>query len=131
VTISYASGQWFETAIWEIYHARLQKPRLRGSANHKEFQGHGDGKPEPEEEKRLYRILMDDRPGTDPWIFFVQRRGGTWENWDNAFFLWIGDHLILLGVGLCTLVGLVTWGVRSCVRRAGVKKGYTRVHHDF
>jgi inositol phosphorylceramide mannosyltransferase catalytic subunit len=130
VTISYASGQWFETAIWETYHARLQKPRQRGSKDHKEFQGHGEGKQEPEEEKRLYRIMMDGRPGADPWIYFTSARGVTWENWDNAFFLWIGDHLILLGLGVCALLGVVGWSVRSCVRRGGAKKGYTRVRHD-
>jgi inositol phosphorylceramide mannosyltransferase catalytic subunit len=144
VTISYASGQWFETAIWEAYHAMLQKPRLRGSKDHKEFQGHlqsgaadgGDGGEggqgeEQEEEGRLYRIMMDDRPGTDPWIYFTHQGGGTWVNWDNALFLWIGDHLILIGVGVCVLLGAVWWGVRTCVRRKSVKRdGYRRVGHD-
>lgn len=131
VTVSYASGQWFETAIWETYHASLRKPRLRGSKDHKEFQGHGEGEQEPEEEQRLYRIMMDSRPGTEPWIYFTHVRGETWENWDNAFFMWIGDHLILLGMGVCALLGLLGYGARSCVRRARVKKmGYTRVHHD-
>jgi len=142
VTISYASGQWFETAIWEAYHAMLQKPRLRGSKDHKEFQGHlqsaaadggegGEEEEEQEEEKRLYRIIMDDRPGTDPWIYFTQQRGGTWVNWDNALFLWIGDHLILIAVGVCVLLGAVWWGVRTSVRRRSVKRdGYRRVGHD-
>jgi hypothetical protein len=106
---------------------------MRGSADHKEFQGHGEaqGGQEEQEEKRLHRIMMDGRPGTDPWIYFTQMRGETWVNWDNALFLWIGDHLILLGLGVCGLLGLAWWGVRSCVRRSSVKKdGYRRVSHD-
>ncbi|KIM94309.1 hypothetical protein OIDMADRAFT_71161, partial [Oidiodendron maius Zn] len=72
VTISYASGQWFETAIWQEYHSSTTP------------------------ENHLYRIMLDNRPGTDPWIFFTQARGETWKNWDNVMFLWIGDHLIVL-----------------------------------
>jgi inositol phosphorylceramide mannosyltransferase catalytic subunit len=146
MTISYASGQWFETAIWETYHAMLQKPRSRGGVGRKQggAQGRNGGgeqqdaqegqgeQGEPENrERRLHRIMMDDRPGTDPWIYFTQKRGGTWKNWDNAMFLWIGDHLILLGLGICSLVGATVWGIRSCVRRKGFKKdGYRRVGHD-
>ena len=88
VTISYASGQWFETAVWETYH-KMQN-----------------------QEKGLHRIMMDDRPGTEPWIFFSQERGGSWVNWDNQMFLWIGDHLILLVLGVFALLWISWWGVR-------------------
>lgn len=106
---------------------------MRGSKDHKEFQGHGEqAQEEMQEEKRLYRIMMDGRPGVDPWIYFTDKRGETWTNWDNAFFLWIGDHLILLGIGACALLGAVGWGARECVRRGKRgKKGYRRVHHDI
>jgi len=108
ITISYASGQWFETSIWQRYHAALPPPSSG-------------------EENRLYRIMMDDRPGTEPWIFFNQMRGGSWVNWDNRMFLWIGDHLILLGLVVVGAVGLVGWGcMRICGRGRG-KKGYSRL----
>jgi inositol phosphorylceramide mannosyltransferase catalytic subunit len=85
VTISYASGQWFETAIWQEYHSSATP------------------------ENHLYRIMMDDRPGTDPWIFFTQARGGTWKNWDNAMFLWVGDHLVLLALVIVGGPSLLCW----------------------
>ncbi len=110
VTISFASGQWYHTAIWEQYHAAL--PRL--------------GNVDPAQENRLYRIIMDDRPGTEPWIYFTHERGGTWVNWDNAFWLWIGEHLILLGLAIFSLICLVLWIVIRCMRAGGKprKKGY-------
>lgn len=99
VTISYASGQWFETAIWQKYHS--QHP-----------------------EERLHRIMMDDRPGTQPWIYFTQERGGTWKNWDNAFFLWIGDHLALLALVVVSGLALLWWSVRRCL---SVHKKYSEI----
>ncbi|KAH7330429.1 hypothetical protein BKA65DRAFT_527996 [Rhexocercosporidium sp. MPI-PUGE-AT-0058] len=68
ITISYASGQWFETSIWEKYHASLPKNGVSRAL-------------------KGYRVMMDDRPNTDPWIFFTQERGGSWVNWDNHFWL--------------------------------------------
>jgi mannosyltransferase OCH1-like enzyme len=111
VTISFASGQWFETAIWEKYHAAL--PRIRE-----------EGTPE----NRLYRIMMDDRPGTDPWIFFTQERGGTWKNWDNEFFLWIGDHKLLLSLIFLALFGLSVYGCVRCYN--GKRRGYAQVKRE-
>ena len=110
-TISYASGQWFETAIWEEYHALLPRPEET-----------------PELEHRLYRLMMDDREGADPWVFFTQARGGTWVNWDNRLFLLIGDHLFVV---LFLVLGSVGVGVLGCLkvfrrRRAGVE--YCRLH---
>jgi mannosyltransferase OCH1-like enzyme len=107
-TISYASGQWFHTAIWQQYHASLTS-----------------------EDKAIHRIMMDDRPGTEPWIFFTQMRGGSWKNWDNVMFLWIGSHLLLLMLGVCTLIGLCGWGVRRILTRrnpryASISKGENR-----
>lgn len=102
-TIHYASGQWFTTAVWEEYHALLPDP-----------------KENPELEHRLYRLLMDDRPGADPWIFFTQERGGTWVNWDNMLFLRLGDPKFWLT--LLSVAGVVCalWlGWRYLRRRRG------------
>ena len=74
---------------------------------------------------------MDDRPGMDHWVFFTQERGGTWVNWDNLMFLWIGDHLILEAFILCGLAGLLWWSVMRCMRRQNGKRkdkeGYKRL----
>ena len=100
ITISYASGQWFETAVWDAYHAALPKASP-------DFLG----------ENRLHRVMMDDRPGNPPWIYFTQMRGGSWRNWDNAVFLWVGDHLILLVLCVCALVALACWVGTRCLAR--------------
>ncbi|KAK4230420.1 nucleotide-diphospho-sugar transferase [Podospora fimiseda] len=109
VTISFASGQWFETAVWEKYHAMLPAP----SEN-------------PDVEHRLYRLIMDDRPEADEWVFFTQERGGTWVNWDNRMFLEIGDHLFLLFATLLGGFAIVSWWAQRCARkyRSG---GYSRL----
>ncbi|KAK3308507.1 nucleotide-diphospho-sugar transferase [Chaetomium strumarium] len=106
VTIMYASGQWFETAIWEEYHSLLPKPEKN-----------------PEHEHRLYRIMMDGRPGAAPWVFFSHSGGGTWNNWDNRLFGAIGNHLFLFFAILLGGIGLLGWvGLRLFRRYMG---GYT------
>ncbi|KAM7210327.1 family 32 putative glycosyltransferase [Rhypophila decipiens] len=103
VTISWASGQWFESAVWEGYHDLLPSASNKGKTT---LEGNGD------DGGQLYRIMMDDREGADEWVFFTQERGGSWINWDNRMFLWIGDHLgvviLMLGaaVGIAACVGL-------------------------
>lgn len=98
---------------------------------HGDALGHGEKEVAEQKEKQLYRIMMDSRPEADPWIFFTQHRGETWVNWDNDFFLWIGDHLILLGMGILVLLWLLWYGGRWCVRRGNAKRnGYRRVTHD-
>ncbi|OQO10919.1 hypothetical protein B0A48_05174 [Cryoendolithus antarcticus] len=84
LTIVYASGQWFLTAMWNAYHRQLltnQPP--------------------------LTRISMDGRAGAPPWVFFTHTRGGTWDNWDNRLFGWIGDHLQLTSVAVVLSLGCV------------------------
>lgn len=71
VTISYATGQWYETEIWNAYL----------------WQETGDG-PEP------VRILTDGRPGAAEPVFFYYTGGETWHNWDNRMFGWIGENLL-------------------------------------
>ncbi|PNY26086.1 Mannosyl phosphorylinositol ceramide synthase SUR1 [Tolypocladium capitatum] len=106
VTISYATGQWYVTKTWEQYHA--SKPRSAPP---------------------LLRVMMDLRPTGAKWVFFTAGRGGTWENWDNRLFGWIGAHLFR-----ATLLGLVAMGAvvgaafatgRAVVtRRRRMRKGY-------
>lgn len=111
ITISYASGQWFETDVWQKYHAMLPDPD------------------KVTQENRLYRLVMDDRE-SDTWLFFTQERGGTWRNWDNKLFLLIGDHLVLFLIGVCTLIGLSTWVTVRVVRRVLRRRrvgGYQRL----
>ncbi|KAK4142485.1 nucleotide-diphospho-sugar transferase [Dichotomopilus funicola] len=119
VTIMYASGQWFLTAMWEEYHALLPRP-VAGDAAKNAAPGH---------EHRLYRVMMDMAEGADPWVFFSHQDGGggTWNNWDNTLFAGIGDHLLLFFVVLFAGLGLLTWVSVRCVRRYRKKKGYTRL----
>lgn len=105
LTISYATGQWFETEIWEKYHHRLSK-----------------------DEPVLTRIIMDSRLGASPRVFFNHTRGGTWDNWDNVMFKWIGDHLVMtslliIGVVAC-VVGAVVGAFRIAKRLLKSTKGY-------
>ncbi|KAK3899852.1 nucleotide-diphospho-sugar transferase [Staphylotrichum tortipilum] len=110
VTIMYSSGQWFLTAIWEEYHALLPRPEAN-----------------LEHEHRLYRIMMDGTPGADPWTFFsyLEGGGGTWDNWDNALFSGIGEHIFLFFTILFAGFGLIVWLGLRCVRR--YRGGYTRL----
>lgn len=76
--------------------------------------------------------MMDDRPGMDPSVFFTQERGGTWINWDNRLFLWIGDHLFLFLFLLFGGIGFVFWaGARSWRRRRDGGYGYSRLKNVF
>jgi len=116
ITISYASGQWFETSIWQKYHQAL--PKVNKEIGHDE---------------RLVRIMMDDRPGTEPWIYFTQERGGSWINWDNLMFLWIGDHLGLLTLLVGVMVGGTAWAVKRWYfgkGGKGAKRRYARLAGD-
>ncbi|KAL2260408.1 hypothetical protein VTK26DRAFT_5588 [Humicola hyalothermophila] len=112
-TISYASGQWFVTAIWQEYHALLPNPSDNPAVEH-----------------RLYRLMMDDRPGADPSVFFTQERGGTWINWDNRLFLWIGDHLFLFLLLLFGGVAFAFWLGSRLLRRRWDGFAYSRLTND-
>jgi mannosyltransferase OCH1-like enzyme len=108
LAVSYATGQWFETAIWEEYHRRR-----------------------PEGEPPLTRIMMDMDPAAARWVFFSQERGGTWDQWDNLVFKWIGDHVVLML--LCVVAALAgIWGLGLLLLRLArrlwrIRRGYRRV----
>lgn len=102
ITISYATGQWYETEIWEKYHSNLLQ-----------------------DQPSLTRVMMDGRLGASPWVFFTHTRGGTWDNWDNHLFHWIGDHVILtvtLGLAafacVCRVIVRGTRQVAHCWRKS-------------
>ncbi|SPQ21514.1 e3fbb43a-4594-4298-85b5-bceb5e26b472 [Thermothielavioides terrestris] len=121
VSVMYASGQWFLTAIWEQYHALL--PRPAPGAGQNQNQNQDPAQPQPHEH-RLYRVLMDGRPGADEWVFFGwDGSGGTWNNWDNRLFWSIGQYPLLYLAGLLGVTVLLAWLVVRCVRR--YQNGYS------
>ncbi|KAL2269008.1 hypothetical protein VTJ83DRAFT_3854 [Remersonia thermophila] len=110
--IMYASGQWFVTAAWEEYHALLPPPPPPPASG----EGHEE---KHEHEHRLYRVMMDGRPGADEWTFFSDQPGGggTWNNWDNRLFDAIGEHLVLFLLVLAGGSALAAWTASRCVQR--------------
>ncbi|KAH8881301.1 hypothetical protein GQ53DRAFT_735511 [Thozetella sp. PMI_491] len=111
-TIHYASGQWYETAIWEMYHSMLPRPEENPAIEH-----------------RLYRLIMDNRDTADPWIYFTQERGGTWNHWDNLVFMFIGDHLFLFLLTIFSIIGAAGWLALKLVRKYR-GEGYTRLRNQ-
>lgn len=111
VMISYQSGQWFVTAVWERYHALLSGDWEDGDGTVDGFEGNGYAP--------LHRVLMDGRPNTDPWVFFTQTRGGTWANWDSDMFNWIGKNIIAILLGVVAVVGALIFCCTLCLRRRG------------
>lgn len=110
VIISYDSGQWFVTATWERYHSLLRRPDDDdGGGTVRGFNGTGWAP--------LHHVMMDEREGADPWVFFTQVKGGTWTNWDSQFFGLLGRYIVLVIGGLCVLLGLLVWSCLWCVRR--------------
>lgn len=117
--VMYNSGQWYLTAIWEKYHALL-----RSDGTIPGFEGH--------EWKKLHRVLMDSRNGTDPWVFFNHGgHGGTWGAGDDWLWEWIGIHWMeVVAEGIVAVVfSLVccVWCVRCVKRRKLRNKGYQQV----
>ncbi|KAJ6444937.1 mannosyl phosphorylinositol ceramide synthase protein [Purpureocillium lavendulum] len=108
VTISYATGQWFLTDMWQRYHASL-----------------AGGEPE------LTRVMMDMRPGAATWVFFMHTKGGSWDNWDNHVFQWVGSHLVVTVLAGIAVVGTLGAMLVLVVRLGKVllrrRKGYRLV----
>lgn len=85
--------------MWEKYHSLLTLDgSLRGIT--------GAGW------RPLHRVLMDMRPGADPWVFFTQAQGESWADWDYTLAKSIGDHIVLFILLLAALVGFLIW---SCM----------------
>ncbi|KAK1779914.1 hypothetical protein QBC45DRAFT_325122 [Copromyces sp. CBS 386.78] len=124
VEVSWGVGQWFLGGVWDEYHWLLERGRDHQVSV---MEGVVD---DEEESGRLYRLMMDDRPGMDEWVFFTQGRGGTWNGWDNRLFLEIGDHLgvflLVLGGLLAGILGWLAKRYRAVQRG----KGYRRVKSE-
>jgi mannosyltransferase OCH1-like enzyme len=103
VIISYTSGQWFVTAMWQKYHQLLSSDgSLKG------FDGFSW--------RPLHHISMDMRPGqAEPYVFWDQRRGGTWDNWDSPWFGWIGSHIGLVIKEVLGFIAVVALLITGCV----------------
>lgn len=102
VTVMLCSGQWFLTAMWEKYHSDLSPDgTVRGFANA------GTGW------KPLDRILMDMRPGADPWVFFTQVAGESWADWDYRILKIVGDYIVLI---IFVMVVFICALVRFCMK---------------
>ncbi|CAJ2504593.1 Uu.00g119870.m01.CDS01 [Anthostomella pinea] len=120
VIVSYTSGQWFLTAVWEQYHRLLS---AEGVVQGMEGTGWAP----------LHHILMDTRPDQpDPFVFWTQERGGTWDQWDSAWFGWVGNHIGLVVsevIGAIAFVAILLWGCVwcCCYLRRRKAKGYKRI----
>lgn len=110
VIISYSSGQWFVTAMFERYHRLLQSDHTV-----KGFEGTW---------APLHHVLMDSRPGHDPWVFWTQVHGGTWTNWDSAMFGWIGENILIIVGGAVAFGALTIWCCCRCCARQKKSDGY-------
>jgi inositol phosphorylceramide mannosyltransferase catalytic subunit len=134
VTISWASGQWFLTQMWERYHAKIG---LSTGRTVLEISGVGAAAASKaakeldpyDPDRALYRVMMDMREGAARWVFFDMGRGETWRNWDNYVFMWIGGHLLRVILGGVLLAAALLGACWACVRwRTGRyrRKGETR-----
>ncbi len=117
IIVSYATGQWFVTDMFERYHSLLgEDGTVRG------FEALGN------QFHPLHRVLMSGQPGADPWVFFTQTTGDSWVNWDNWYFHWVGDHVVVIVMGVAVVVGLLVWRCCACARkRSPGKRGYRAV----
>lgn len=100
LTVAYASGQWFETSIWEDYHTLIafaEKQEFIGENLDQEIKG-GNGNA-TKGDMRLHRIIMREEKEED-WVFFTKGRGGSWVNWDNRIFGWVEDYVLFVPVVL-------------------------------
>ena len=110
LTVNYATGPWFETLMWDKYHAAT-----------------------PRYEPTLMRVRMDQFD-VDNVIFTTAGRDSRWKGWDDGIFLWLGNHLVLTACALGVIVVsgclFYFWSrLASILRR--VSRGYTVVrNHD-
>lgn len=97
VTVSYATGQWFETLMWEKYHAEKE-----------------------DHDRPLTRIMMQHGPDGPPSTIFTAGRGGSWHEWDNDMFMWMGSHIIQSIFAVVAVIALCGGFVFALVKGAQV-----------
>lgn len=116
LSVMYNSGQWFFTDMWEKYHDKVTPINWNPFTSHNELQDEG------KRGKQLYRVIMDNRRGAEPWVFWNEGAGLTWQDWDYG--LWMGitekmDKIIRIVVmavsGTTLVVGLIIW--KCCLGR--------------
>ncbi|CAG8962161.1 hypothetical protein HYFRA_00005208 [Hymenoscyphus fraxineus] len=104
MTVAYASGQWFLTAIWEQYHGMVSIAASLNEEEGGEWEVLG-----VKSDMRLHRVMMEEGK-EDEWALFSKGRGGSWVRWDNRVFGWVEDHVILvpliLGAWVVALLGV-------------------------
>ncbi|KAH9429119.1 hypothetical protein MCOR27_004740 [Pyricularia oryzae] len=110
--VMYNSGQWYLTAMWEQYHARLRE---------------GSVAPYPGSNwAKLHRVMMDEREGADRWVFWNHAgHGGTWGAGDDWFWAWLGRHWIEAVVeAIAAVVALLTSFAccLKCARRRRLRR---------
>ncbi|KAI0812203.1 nucleotide-diphospho-sugar transferase [Xylaria sp. FL0064] len=103
ITISYASGQWYVTAMWEKYHSLLS-----ADGTVKGFDGDGWAP--------LRYISMDMRSGApEPYLFWDQQHGGSWDNWDSAWFGWLGNNIWLVIWEVTGGIACLVLSIAACI----------------
>lgn len=125
MAIMYNSGQWFFTSMWEKYHD-VVAPRS-WNPFHRDIPAAAAAK--SNNDNQLFRVIMENRRGAEPWVFWNEGAGLTWESWDYGAFMWIGEHAeevirMVVGVTIAVslIIGLIVW--RCCCynrRRKAVK----------
>jgi inositol phosphorylceramide mannosyltransferase catalytic subunit len=114
VAVMYNSGQWFFTSMWEKYHDKVTPYSWNPLHLFKAHEEHSNN--------QLYRVIMDNRRGAEPWVFWNEGAGLTWQDWDFTKFNDIGEHAprilriaAAVEITFSLLSALVLW--KCCFRR--------------
>ncbi|OKL57075.1 hypothetical protein UA08_07418 [Talaromyces atroroseus] len=123
VAVMYNSGQWFFTSMWEKYHDKVSP----WSWNPSHHFGAGKKQGNSHDKNQLYRVIMDNRRGAEPWVFWNEGAGLTWQDWDFSMFMPVGEvssriirTAITVTIAFSLISALVLW---RCLfrRRKAVK----------
>ncbi|EED20773.1 mannosyl phosphorylinositol ceramide synthase CSH1, putative [Talaromyces stipitatus ATCC 10500] len=128
LTISYNSGRWFFTSMWEKYHDRVNW--MNWNLIHSAGEGADQIHASKINENQLYRVVMESRRGAEPWVFWNEGAGLTWQDWDYSMFSSIGQDAAKIiriatavTISLSILTPLVIW--RCCCRSRKAKHNTT------
>ncbi|EEA21173.1 hypothetical protein TMatcc_001174 [Talaromyces marneffei ATCC 18224] len=128
LAVSYNSGRWFFTSMWEKYHDSVN--RRNWNLVHSAGEGADQIHTDTTNKNQLYRVVMESRRGAEPWVFWNEGAGLTWEDWDFSIFHWIGENAakviritVAVTASLSLLTGLVVW--KCCCKRRKAKSNAT------